>query len=89
MRFQFKIPHFFNFRLILGNDFRSRGHEAFDKIWKNKHMSRNKAYKWLAEQMNIPREACHFSLFNEKECEKAIKICNKYIEENKKEKKNG
>lgn len=65
--------------LTLGDDFRARGHAAFDVLWKDGYFkSRNRAYKWLAEELGIPQNACHFSLFSKGECEKVIEVCNDY-----------
>ncbi len=32
------------------------------------------AYKWLANELNMQLNECHFSCMNEKQCEAAIKI---------------
>lgn len=54
-------------------------HGSFDKIWKNKYLSRSKAYTWLASELNIPPSQCHIGMFDEQMCLKAIKKCNQYL----------
>lgn len=39
-------------------------HSYFDRLWQEKHISRDEAYEWLATQMNLPKENCHFRYFN-------------------------
>lgn len=45
-------------------------HNLFDKKWKNeptsrkRHIARSKAYKWLAGQLNISVNDCHFGFFD-------------------------
>lgn len=55
--------------------FKREAHAVFDKIWKEKKMSRKDAYKWLAHKLNIPKEECHIGYFDNKTILKAIKIC--------------
>lgn len=61
---------------------KNQAHKAFDPIWiadvargKNRGAARNKAYKWLAGKMGIPREHCHIGMFDEMQCLEAIGIC--------------
>ncbi len=59
---------------------RSKAHEAFDPIWKNKkkkRKSRNAAYAWLAEQLKIAKEECHISRFDKQRCLEVISICSR------------
>jgi hypothetical protein len=47
----------------------------FDPIWKEGGiMNRELAYFWLADQLGIPRDACHFGLFDEALCIRAFYI---------------
>jgi hypothetical protein len=54
-------------------------HGSFDKIWKNKYLSRSKAYKWLASKLDILPSQCHIGMFDEQMCLKAIEKCNQYL----------
>lgn len=68
-----------NYRM---RELRTECHEIFDKLWKNAEnpiKERRKKYKWLAEEMGIPVEECHFGWFNEEELEKALRILKNYI----------
>lgn len=38
---------------------KERAHNAFDILWKKRIFFRNDAYKWLAEELNIPLHLCH------------------------------
>lgn len=59
---------------ILGNvemrDMKMKCHELFDPKWKNeptsrkRHIARQKAYRQLAEKLNIPYNECHFGYFD-------------------------
>lgn len=54
-------------------------HSWFDRIWREKHMSRNEAYEWLSEEINIPLDYCHIGMMNINSCKKAIQACIKYF----------
>tara|TARA_B100000929_G_scaffold108179_2_gene85760 strand:- start:13326 stop:13712 length:387 start_codon:yes stop_codon:yes gene_type:complete len=53
---------------------RSKVHQEFDPLWQGTNLSRSKAYKKLAELMQIPQEHCHISWFNEDQCVKALNL---------------
>jgi hypothetical protein len=54
-------------------------HAAFDPLWKDRLFnSRDAAYEWLSNKMKLPKEETHFGLFDEKQCEKAIGIINRF-----------
>lgn len=52
---------------------RKKAHTVFDSLWKNKHISRSKAYKLLSEKMKLTPIECHISLFNVEQCSLAMK----------------
>jgi len=57
---------------------RKSAKEPFQSLWKGpfkRFDSRNEAYKWLASEMNIPLEECHFGWFDEAQCAVAEQIC--------------
>lgn len=58
-------------------------HEEFDKLWKNKYMSRSDAYKWLAKKLNIPLYKCHISKLNESQCFDVERIVMKELKRRK------
>lgn len=69
---------------ILGNfemrNMKMKCHELFDRKWKNeptsrkKHIARQKAYRRLAEKLNIPYSECHFGYFDMDTLNKAYEI---------------
>lgn len=58
---------------------RVAAHLAFDSIWKGGHMTRSAAYAWLANELVIPAEACHFRFFDAATCERAQRLCDVYL----------
>lgn len=65
---------------------RSRCHELFDPLWKRKQAkgfskfeARSAAYRWLAGEMSIELDSCHFSQFNLEQCNAALKILDPWI----------
>jgi hypothetical protein len=53
---------------------RKIGHRLFDKIWKSGEMERERAYEWLAVELGLPRKQCHFAMFDEAMCRRAIDL---------------
>jgi hypothetical protein len=53
---------------------KQRAHAAFDPIWRGGRMSRDKAYKWLAGKLGIPKGDCHIGMFDERMCAKVEEI---------------
>ena len=43
---------------------RAMCHAAFDPLWKRGAMTRNEAYKALAEAMQIDYDDCHIGMFD-------------------------
>lgn len=60
---------------------RMETHQVYDAFWKQRGMTRTQAYKWLAEQMNIPERLAHIGGFEMDQCQKVIDLCRR--EENK------
>ena len=56
---------------------RKKAHESFDPIAFDvrEGWSRKKAYAWLSEQMNLPKELTHIGMFSVNRCKKVIEIC--------------
>ncbi|WP_199153472.1 zinc-finger-containing protein [Chromobacterium sp. ASV23] len=58
---------------------RNRAHAAFDPLWKEGDMQlfndRTGAYKWLSEQLGVPRSECHIAMFNIDQCKKVVELC--------------
>lgn len=52
-------------------------HNLFDQLWLNKRdrrKARKKAYAWLAGEMGISQEDCHFGYFTTEQLQQAIRI---------------
>jgi len=60
---------------------RRKAHGAFDPIWEEGHLSRVRAYAWLAEAMEIPAAECHFALFDVGMCEAAELLSRRKLRE--------
>ncbi|WP_228484386.1 zinc-finger-containing protein, partial [Pseudomonas aeruginosa] len=59
---------------------RNRCKRPFERIWRDKLMTRNQAYAWLAAELQIMPPECHFGLFDVDRCERAKRICDQYLE---------
>jgi len=56
------------------------GHDAFDRLWRNapprdRRAARSRTYAWLASQLGIETELCHFKLFDGPTCLRAVRLC--------------
>lgn len=60
---------------------RTDAHNAFDPLWKEKKMSRKKAYGWLSKKLKVPLEKCHIGMFGLDKCKEVINVCAKEKEE--------
>lgn len=52
--------------------YRNAVHHNFDKLWKEKYLTRNEAYEQLSEYLAIPFELTHTGMFGIETCKKAI-----------------
>lgn len=53
-------------------------HAAFDPLWRNKHMTRSQAYRWLAEKLGIPAGACHMGSMSDDNLRRVVEICKEF-----------
>ncbi|MCC3679199.1 DUF3268 family zinc-finger domain-containing protein [Staphylococcus epidermidis] len=60
---------------------RNRGKRPFERIWRERYMRRSEAYAWLAKQLQLPAEQCHFGLFDAEQCEQARQVSEAYLAE--------
>ena len=51
----------------------------FLRLQREQGWSRTEAYSWLADEMKIPAMDCHWGLFEEAQCEKAGRICERQL----------
>jgi len=47
-------------------------HKYFDMIWKQGHLKRTDAYKWLSTRLGIPSEHTHIGMFDVETCEMVV-----------------
>ena len=72
---------------------RKAAHDAFDPLWRemwtlnggSKQEARSTAYTWLADQLGIPAQQCHFGGLEYERCIKATLICREMLAELDKE----
>ena len=54
---------------------RMETHRVFDAFWKNRGLRRSQGYRWLAEQMDLPKSRTHIGGFEMDQCQKVIDLC--------------
>ncbi len=59
---------------------KSEAHLVFDPLWKEGHMNRTDAYKWLANGLSIHRDTCHIGMFDLEQCAKVVALVSQYWE---------
>ena len=47
---------------------RQAAHYVFDHLWKEGHMSRSSAYRWMQKVMGMSPEEAHIGRFNREQC---------------------
>lgn len=47
---------------------RNETHKVFDRLWKEKHVSRGGAYSWMREVMSLSKDDAHIGLFEIEQC---------------------
>jgi ssDNA-binding Zn-finger/Zn-ribbon topoisomerase 1 len=57
---------------------RNIGHATFDRIWKEKFLTRSQAYGWLANHLLIHIDKTHFAMFDKNTALKAIQLADDY-----------
>ena len=62
------------------DNIRQKGHFYFDKIWSDlKIMTRDEAYIWLANKLNVPEDKAHFTYLSDEQCKEAIYYCQQLL----------
>ena len=54
---------------------RIEAHQVFDACWKKMHISRTKAYQWLARELKLSEEDTHIGGFEIDTCQRVIDLC--------------
>lgn len=60
---------------------RIHAHDAFDQLWKDKHMSRSEAYEWMQEAMGMMEDEAHIGCFDIDQCGELVLKVEEYLEE--------
>lgn len=54
-------------------------HDSFDLLWRNEcapfYRKRKEAYKWLSEQLGLPKDQTHIGMFDIDKCKQVIAVC--------------
>lgn len=51
---------------------RTAAHDVFDPLWRSGRMRRSEAYAWMAEQLGLPFEGTHISMFDIEQCKRLM-----------------
>jgi hypothetical protein len=62
---------------------RIRAHRKFDLVWKTGIMSREDAYRWLADMFCLGLGDAHIGMFGEYRCSRLIEECDQILERHK------
>ena len=54
-------------------------HRRFDRLWQEGVMSRDAAYRWLADYFSIPLGDAHIARFSEYRCDELIRKCDQLL----------
>ena len=63
---------------------RIRAHRRFDRIWQSGIMTRQDAYRWMADYFCLPLREAHIGKFSEYRCQELIKKCDSILSMNEK-----
>lgn len=59
---------------------RMAAHRTFDQIWKQGHLTRSTAYRWLQSKMNLTSAECHMAEMTIEQCNEVVEVSNEYLE---------
>jgi hypothetical protein len=60
---------------------KKKAHAAFDVLWNasTAPFTRNEAYEWLQEPLDLPAEYCHIGMFSPKTCSRVVDLCTELL----------
>ena len=58
---------------------RIQAHRKFDEVWKTGIMSRENAYRWMADRLGISMRDAHIAMFGEYRCRELIRECEQVL----------
>ena len=53
-----------------------RAHAAFDPHWRDRGMTRQQAYQWLAAELGLTQSECHIGMFDVTLCQLVVEVVN-------------
>ncbi len=53
---------------------RIHAHDVFDRLWKQRRMTRSAAYAWMKRVMDLPEDAAHIGHLTSEQCERLVKL---------------
>jgi len=75
------------FGMMANGDLRNlriRAHRKFDQIWQSGIMSRDTAYRWLADIFCVGLGDAHIGMFGEYKCKRVIEECDRVLDRHQK-----
>lgn len=60
---------------------RKEAHDVFDVLWSSGLMTRDRAYVWLANELNIESEQAHIALLNKDQLKQVIAASKVFFDE--------
>jgi hypothetical protein len=60
---------------------RNDAHKVFDVLWSSGLMTRDRAYVWLANELNIEAEQAHIALLNKEQLKQVIEASKVFFDE--------
>ena len=66
---------------------RIQAHHKFDQVWKSGIMTRDNAYRWMADSFGIPMQEAHIAMFGAYRCKELIRQCNQVLMNHEKQKR--
>jgi hypothetical protein len=60
---------------------RKDAHDVFDVLWSSELMTRDRAYVWLANELNIAPDEAHIALLNKDQLKQIIKASKVFFDE--------
>jgi hypothetical protein len=53
---------------------RHLAHKALDPLWQGGQRSRSSVYRWLAQELGVPKEQAHIGHFDVEDCKRVIAL---------------
>jgi len=66
-----------------------RAHRAFDRLWQSGRTSRSRAYRLLAERLELTVDDCHIGMFDLATCERVLVVTKEISRQLQEENQNG